>query len=191
MSRSQFYEATQGLPPVPTLVTALAAWQSRPGHAIDLGCGAGRDTLELLRCGWYVQAVDMEQQALQRIIDQTPADHRDRLCTRCERFEDLQLPPAQLINSSFALPFCSPVAFPALWQSISASLEGGGLFAGHFFGEADDWASHGLTIHSRQAIEAQFCGWRIISLEETDREGLTAKGTMKHWHIFSVVARRP
>ena len=30
----------------------------------------------------------------------------------------------------------------------------------------------------------------IVELEEEDRDGQTADGTPKHWHVFHVLARR-
>ncbi|NQD91165.1 class I SAM-dependent methyltransferase, partial [Pseudomonas sp. CrR25] len=122
MDRTRFYDATQGDPALPTLLQALGHWQGAPGLALDLGCGAGRDSLELLRHGWRVLAVDMAPQALERLHAQVPAEQAAALHTLCARFEEIELPPAELINSSFALPLCPPEAFPALWQRIERAL---------------------------------------------------------------------
>ncbi|WP_271411059.1 class I SAM-dependent methyltransferase [Pseudomonas sp. Q1-7] len=190
MSLTAFYNATEGQPARFTLLTALAYWDGPPSHALDLGCGAGRDTLELLRRGWRVLAVDAEPEALARLDAQVDDQRRALLQSHCGRFESLPLPPAQLVNSSFALPLCPPAAFPGLWLSICNALSEGGLFAGHLFGERDDWADNGITILRRHQLEELLCGWDVLMLEEKEEDGVTAKGRNKHWHLFSVVARR-
>jgi 23S rRNA C2498 (ribose-2'-O)-methylase RlmM len=64
-----FYKKTANAPASKTLTKALSLFEAQPQprkerFAIDLGCGAGRDTFELLRQGWKVLAVDNRAQAI-------------------------------------------------------------------------------------------------------------------------------
>ena len=71
-----YYDAAKDNPPRPTLLMALDAWSGSPGFALDLGCGAGRDTLTLLARGWRVHAIDVEQDAFARLERSVPAKER-------------------------------------------------------------------------------------------------------------------
>ena len=160
---------------------------------MDLGCGTGRDTLELLRRGWRVLAVDATIEAIERLLvgRNLSEAERDRLETRVSRFETAEWPSADLVNSSFALPFCPPADFPAVWERIEASLHGGGRFSGHLFGDRDGWSNEeDLTFHTRPQAETLFSQFELELFDEVEEDGKTAVGKAKHWHLFHVVARR-
>jgi SAM-dependent methyltransferase len=141
----RFLEATAHIPPRDTLVRSLDlfAAEGRPHDgdlALDLGCGAGNDALEILRRGWRLHAVDAHPEAVRRVIERVPAEMASRLETEVSRFEDLVPPRALLINASFALPFCPPSEFPRFWSSLLDALEPGGRISGQLFGDHDEWA---------------------------------------------------
>jgi len=122
----RYYEVAKGGGPRETLRLALELFESAGGGgerlAVDLGCGEGRDTLELLRRGWRVLAIDAEPEAIERLRarpDLDP-DAAARLETRLISFDEAEWPQAHLVNSSFALPFCPPDRFPALWERIAS-----------------------------------------------------------------------
>ena len=190
----RYYAATAGRPPRDTLLLALERWHAehgeRPGFAVDLGCGDGRDTVELVRRGWRVLAIDSEASAIERLEARDDLADRELLTTRCARMEDATWPEADLVNSSFALPLCPPQRFPALWQRIIESIRVGGRFAGQFYGPHDDWAKTGITIVTRGALDVFFAAFDFERLDEVDEDGETAPGKPKHWHIFHVVARK-
>ncbi len=194
---STYYNAVVGRPPRETLLAALARFDSenatkKSQFAVDLGCGEGRDTVELLRRGWRVLAIDGEKEALNRLVcrpDMIPG----HLEIRQSRFEELILPEkaVDLVNASFALPFCSPEYFPSLWDKIVSSLRSGGRFCGQLFGDRDSWAiDPSMTNHTRAQVEALLQPFEIEMLEEEDHLGKTAIGEEKHWHIFQIVARK-
>jgi membrane dipeptidase len=182
------YFAAAGDEPRATLLDAVVRFQS-PGLALDLGCGAGRDTAELLRRGWRVVAIDREQEALDRLHDLVGPDSA-QLETQLERFEDADWPRCDLVNASFALPFCPPELFPALWRRIVESLHPGGRFCGQLFGERDDWAGSGVVVHTRAELDELLAPFAVERLDVFDDEGTTVVGTRKHWHLYHVVARR-
>ena len=183
----RYYEAA-GDDPRPTLLVALERF-SAPGFAVDLGCGTGRDTFELLRRGWRVLAIDAERDAIERLLERAP--NTSRLATDVARFDAATWGTADLVNASFALPFCPPDRFGALWGRIAASLRAGGRFSGQLFGEHDEWSSNPeLTFHSRTQVERLLEPFDVERCDEEDEDGWTAIGDRKHWHVFHVVARR-
>lgn len=192
---TRYYEAS-GPEPRTTLLDALRRFEEeepKERFAVDLGCGTGRDTLELLRRGWRVLAVDATIEAIERLLvgRNLSEAERDRLETRVSRFETAEWPSADLVNSSFALPFCPPADFPAVWARIEASLHGGGRFSGHLFGDRDGWSSEeDLTFHTRPQAETLFSQFELELFDEVEEDGKTAVGKAKHWHLFHVVARR-
>jgi tellurite methyltransferase len=182
--------------PRETLLFALDLFESEPGgerFAVDLGCGEGRDTAELLRRGWRVLAIDAEREAIERLRarpDLDP-DAAARLESRLISFEESDWRGADLVNSSFALPFCPPDRFPALWERIASSLRRGGRFSGQLFGERDGWAEDpGLSFHRRADLEDLLQAVQLERLDEIEEDGKTALGEPKHWHVFHIVARK-
>ena len=58
---------------------------------LDLGCGDGRDVIEILLRGWKVVAVDAEPEALKRLAERKlPGD--ERITPIVSRFEDVPMP---------------------------------------------------------------------------------------------------
>ena len=70
---------------------------AQPRVAVDLGCGAGRDTRELLRRGWRVMAVDREAAAIEAVTAATPEPDRGRLEGVVAELASFDLPPCDLV----------------------------------------------------------------------------------------------
>jgi len=180
------YFAVAGDDPRQTLLEALARFAA-PGLAVDLGAGTGRDTAELLRRGWRVVAIDHEAEAVERLRTLGAGPELEVLQAR---FEEADWPPCELVNASFALPFCPPEAFPALWEKIITSIRPGGRFCGQLFGDHDDWAGSGVVVQTRDELGALLAPFDVEFLDEFDGDGSTAVGTRKHWHVYHLVARK-
>jgi tellurite methyltransferase len=186
---SVFYERT-GADPRETLLFALDLF-GRPGVAVDLGCGTGRDTYELLRRGWRVVAIDGEHDAIERLASRVPQDALDRLETIVAPFDEAAWPEVDLVNSSFALPFCPPQHFSGVWERIVGSVRAGGRFSGQLFGERDQWAVNPqIMCLTRAKVEELFRAFELERFDEVETDGTIVTGEPKHWHVFHVVARR-
>ncbi len=173
------------------LQSARSSRSAQPTRlAIDLACGEGRDTLELLRRGWRVVAIEPEADGLQQLLDQVDEMQALRLSAQVADFASARLIPCDLVNSSFALPFCPADQFDALWNKITDAIRPGGRFAGQFFGDRDSWATCGRTLgHSRSQIDRLFAGFILERLEEEEKDDLAGESS-KHWHVFHIVARK-
>ncbi len=188
----EYYERTAGRPPRRTLLLALERFGAGKGRsAVDLGCGDGRDTVELLRRGWRVIAIDAEPAALERLKRRADLPPGAALETRCERFEDANWPAVDLVNASFSLPLVPPERFPPLWTKIERSLKPGGRFSGQLFGERDGWRGEkAITFLGRAEVERLLQRFAVELLEEEESDAATPYGKPKHWHLFHIVARK-
>lgn len=188
------FGAVLGQPPRDTLLAAVSAFEQEgigPGFAVDLAAGEGRDTLELLTRGWRVLATDAEPAAFTYLWPRVPAAARERLTTTVARFGDTALPSCDLVNASFALPFCPSRHLPALWARIVAAIRPGGRFAGQFFGDRDSWASRAdRTHHTHEDVVALLAGFDIEMLRVEERDDPPDVREPKHSHLFHVVARK-
>jgi SAM-dependent methyltransferase len=187
---SQFYEEQGGRGVRPTFESALAAWEGPPGDAIDLGCGDGVESRQLVELGWSVLATDADPGVEERVRAGVSEAAGQRLTVRRAPFEKLgELPAADFVYAGFALPFCDETYFPYLWADIREALRPGGLFAGELFGPHDEWAGRAhMNFHDRRQVEAMLSGMQVLELVEDDRRGMSFEGP-KHWHVFHIVAR--
>ncbi len=193
---AEYYQRTTERPPRPVLVEALRLFERdgrTPKRAVDAGCGAGTDTVYLLRQGIAVHAFDLEPRALEALEELVPPRARLLLTTEVAAFHEARWGRRRdLVFAGYSLPFSSPESFPETWRRLRDSLSHGGRFAGHFFGDRDDWAGlPGRSHHTREEVEALFDqGFEIEVLREIEKDQTTALGNPKHWHIFEVIARR-
>ena len=188
-----YYDEQGEREPHDLLLQVLAMFDDdgRRGLAVDLGCGQGFETAELLRRGWEVVAIDATEEGIRRLRGRVPASDTPRLRTVVSRMEDADVPAADLIHASYSLPFCRPTVFPRLWGDIREAIRPGGRFAGELFGDRDTWASseEDMSFFDIASARALFDGMELESFveEENDDHGWDQ---LKHWHVFHTIARR-
>ncbi len=193
-----YFDRMEGKPPRDTLIAALDAFgpvdPDSPPLALDVGCGAGRDVVELLERGWRVWAMDDSVDGLSRVRAHptcAAAIEAGGLEVECVGFEAARPPPAALVNASFSLPFCPPGEWAALWRRLDDAIEPGGRFSGQFFGDRDDWATIEDRTHlTRSQVFDLFSQYVIELFREEDRASTHRGDAHKHWHVFHVVARK-
>jgi trans-aconitate methyltransferase len=185
---SEYYAATLEKPLHP-LFEHIEPWLPAPGLALDAGCGVGHATLRMLDLGWRVTALDAEPEAIDILRSRLPDS------APCEAVvADVSTYPLgryRAVLAMFSLFFLPPERFAELWPRLRDAVDPGGLFAGQFLGWRDAWRDRGYTLHDRTQVEALFDGWTIRHLEEVERQGETAVGEPKYWHVFHVVATKP
>jgi len=196
-SWASYYRKTSARPPRETLLFALDAFDAELGPddrrlAVDLGCGNGRDTIELVRRGWHVLAIDAEQAAIDALTARKDLPEGARIDTLAARFEAVELPECDLVNSGFALPLVAPANFPDLWDGMLAALRPGGRISCQLYGDRDSWVGDpSITFFSRPAIDALLNPLDVEYFREEEDDSTTPRGKPKHWHVFHIVAKLP
>jgi SAM-dependent methyltransferase len=192
-----YYDVTAERPAWPTVIRAAGSFAelppgSAPRLAVDLGCGAGRDTRELLRRGWRVVAVDRTPEGIATLLKLTPPGDRPRLKAHVADVASFPVPACDLVNANLILPFLPSDAYGATWARIRAALPPGGRFSGMLFGDRDQAATDepDMTCPSPEVIRGHLAGFRIEHWEEKEEDGHTALGEPHHFHLIEVVAVR-
>jgi SAM-dependent methyltransferase len=190
-----YYEITAERPAWATTTLAADAFgehpYERPRFAVDLGCGAGRDTRELLRRGWRVLATDMTPEGPETLWRLTPEDDRARLETEVASLADFEIPVCDLVVANLILPFQRAGDYEATWARILAAIPLGGRFSGMLFGHRDQAADEDdMTCPPPDVIRGYLDGFEIEHWSEKEEDGHTALGDPHHFHLIEVVAVR-
>lgn len=192
----EYFEYTRHIKePRESLKKALVDfWKESPGTIADLGAGAGRDTIYLLKKGWKVYAMDIEPIAVKIIHERALIDYSPKLSTEVVPFHLMQHCPenVDIVNASFSLPFCSPEFFYQAWEKVVKHLKTGGLFVGQFFGLHDAWAwDKSMTFLSSSEVFQLFAGrFEILYLYQEERNTLTSDGFPTYRHCYHVISKK-
>lgn len=133
--RDLFFEAydrddvAYGLRPSADLASYLA--QVKPqGEAIDLGAGAGRDTLALAKAGLQVRAVDLSGRGLDRVVERARQMRLlDRVTTITGDAREVDLPANtfSVLVATTVLCHLSEDDGLELWKRMAAAIDDSGM----------------------------------------------------------------
>ncbi len=111
-------------------VAAYLEQVGRGGRALDLGAGAGRDTIALAAAGYEVTAVDLSERGLQRICERAKEAGVDALVsTRAADVREVELPPNtyDAIVATTVLDHIPADDAKDVWARMTKSLTDGGM----------------------------------------------------------------
>jgi len=190
---ARYAEGTVGRDPMKFLAQAIEQTAGEEGDgrlAIDLGSGAGNETLALLERGWKVHAVDSEPRAIEMLESRVDKTQRSRLTTQVGAFDKAALPLADLVFASLSLPFAGDSHDLSVQRALKA-VKPGGWFVGVLIGHNDTWSSNTeVSSVDRGDIAALFTGFDPVEIDEEEFDGSSSIGE-KHWHWYVVSAHRP
>ncbi len=153
----------------PRDIVVKAAARARPGRALDLACGHGRNARYLAEQGWHVTAVDISHIALDGLS-------HPRIATVQA---DLEAGEFTIVPVSFDLIVDTFYLDRALFPGVQGGLRDGGLFAAEIPMEDPDAPPMNPQYLLKPGELAQcFADWSIEFAEESraaEHQRMTAK----------------
>ena len=186
----KYYENTVNALPHNNVIEFINV-EKNVGKAIELGCGAGRDSVYLIKNGWEVIGIDRED-TKQIIIEKLNEKEIDKFTFIQSEFENVNLEKNKLVVANYSIPFCNKNKFNELWHKVISSIEKNGHFVGNFFGKNDSWNKRDSELVFLEKIEVEklFKDFEILKIEEEEKDAKTGLGIMKHWHTYTIIARK-
>ncbi|WP_422117177.1 class I SAM-dependent methyltransferase [Brachybacterium sp. UNK5269] len=168
---------------------AAAGGDRRPGVVLDLGAGAGADSLQFARRGWTVHAYDSDDTLAARLVENERMSGSVQF-HHTDIVDVEQFPTAQIVYSTYTLGLLGPTALPEVWAKLRAALPRGGVMAVDMFGINDSWAERpDVATLPLEEIDAMFRGFQIIDRSVRDEDGRFL-ADKKHWHVITTLARK-
>lgn len=186
----KYYENTKNALPHKN-VKEFIKLEKKVGKAIDLGCGAGRDTVFLIKNNWNVLAIDREN-TKEIIYNKLNEKEKNRFRFICQSFEEIELEKNDLIVAHYSIPFCSKENFNDFWIKIVESINKNGYFVGNFFGVNDSWYNEkeNVLFLSKEQVLKLFESFQLLKFQEVEKNEMTGLGKIKHWHTFEIIAKK-
>jgi tellurite methyltransferase len=165
--------------PNPLLIETAA--RLKPGKALDLACGTGRNALWLAEHGWRVTAIDGSQAAIAILRDRATGQG----LAMDARVADLEKGEYQIEPSSWDLIAICYYLQRDLFEPAKGGVMPGGVLLGivHMTEPGEEPTDHRLRLGE---LQRNFSGWEILH----HYEGKPNDPAHQRW-VAEIVARRP
>jgi hypothetical protein len=178
----KFRSATAEMGPNPFL-SRLEPFLPKPADAVEWGAGRGRASRRLAGLGWRVWAVERDPAMISDLLGDA------RIRTVPMDLRSWTPPPHRLSLFLFSLFYLPAEDQAAAVRKAALRVEPGGILAGQLLLERDDWARSGEMHAAGPEI---LPSWPVrLIWDEAEREGRTAWGEPKRWHILHFALRAP
>ncbi len=196
----KYYQNTKDKKPNDILVKYISKYHQKKNNngniAIDLGCGAGRDSVYLLKHGFSVIGVDKENVA-EIVTDKLNCREKKNFKFVNENFEKLEelrrfnKYNCNLLVANYSLSFCDKYEFNKMWKVIKNCIIIDGYFVGNLFGINDEWNNNqnNMSFFAKEDILKLFSDFNILELNEINKKSKTGLGEFKNWHFFEIIAK--
>jgi trans-aconitate methyltransferase len=183
--RKEYYKISGDREPSPLLLRALD--DGNFSTALDLGAGAGVDAKEMSRRGISVTAVDINTE-VKKFFKQNPEIKLVIL-----PIQDFKFGKYDLIYTKSAIVFLPENEYHKLLEKVKKALNKGGMFAARLWGTNDSAnrpeRKGKITFTSKQELEKIFKDFEMLYLHEIEKDGKTALGQPKHWHLIDIIVK--
>ncbi len=156
-------------------------------NAVDLGCGAGNETVYMLKKGVKVTAID-RQLNREYILDRINEEQKKNVSFIESDFINVEIPSTQLVAAFFSIPFCEPDYFDTLWKKIYDAIEPNGYFVGQLFGDRDGWKDK-VDINTFEIEKAKeyLEIYDVLYFKEIE---YVRERDNKKWHFYNIIAQK-
>ena len=121
------------------------------GRGLDLGAGAGRDTIEMAKAGYEVTAVDLSERGAQRILERAEnAELIDRVRAEVADVREYNIQPEHfdLICATTVLDHIPAESATAVWKRMTTGLRAGGILYAEVHSTEDPGSDRGPGLES-------------------------------------------
>lgn len=159
------------------------------GRALDLGANSGTDTFLLLNLGYEVDAVEIREENVEKIIKKKELVGNQNLRVF---LQDMTMFPIvtneyDLVIASNSLPFVA--SHQKVLKTLHAMIDGtksGGIIAFSFFGPRDGWSGDkSMSFFEYEQIQSILGSYPVnVFFKSTEEgKGKITSGDFKWWHI--------